>query len=59
MEAFKLRKIYTGQVFWIRTLGFDIIMETKYGTSYNSYLLKRQREDSGFLRRRSLLSGMR
>ena len=28
---------------------FDIIMETKYGTSYNSYLLKRSPEHSLYI----------
>ncbi|HUM82552.1 MAG TPA: FAD-dependent oxidoreductase [Lachnospiraceae bacterium] len=41
MEAFKIKK----DLYWTGVLDpnlkvFDIIMETKYGTSYNSYLLK-------------------
>lgn len=41
MEAFKIKK----DLYWTGVLDpnlkvFDIIMQTKYGTSYNSYLLK-------------------
>ena len=41
MKAFKIKQ----DLFWTGVLDpelrvFDIIMETKYGTSYNSYLLE-------------------
>ena len=49
MEAFKLQN----DLFWTGVLDpdlkvFDIIMETKYGTSYNSYLLKGSNKNALF-----------
>ena len=49
MQAFEIRK----DLYWTGVLDpklrvFDIIMETKYGTSYNSYLLKGSKKTALF-----------
>ena len=49
MQALEIRK----DIYWTGVLDpdlrvFDIIMETKYGTSYNSYLVKGSKKTALF-----------